>query len=399
MTIIKEYWTSKFNLYAKGIPVSKRDQVKMEIDRLLNYIEYEFSSFRSDSMVSKYNSGELNNSNLLNWDYICSKDDTLRSMIYKFASYKHDDTLDFTGILKGLALEKIKDKLIEFGAISYLVDFGGDIIGHNIKSNIKVNDNFNILKSGDFSIFTSGNTEKRGDHIILKDKHDYSTVTIVMNKINPLLADYYATSIYSDTSFAIHDYAKAIFITKDNKIDFGSQYIASPFFCPKEVEIRDKMVSHFKTYFRPDQTETSKKFDNDHSEELSKLVFQDNLNEIFSTTSMCFPMYTDDLGTLFEVGVCKRLKHPLFRYDHTKDLVTLLEDKCSNLRVILEDNPIVDCSNLAGAVMVGYNYDHKSLYYKIGKLNDNLMLSTTFTRVEKIDSKYKIMPKKMAEIR
>jgi nucleoside 2-deoxyribosyltransferase len=230
-----------------------------------------------------------------------------------------------------------------------------------------------------------------------------------MDRLDPILADYYSTIIYSDpngyeaknveNSFSD---IKVIFITRDNKISFGSQYIASPFFNDKEIMIRDKMVTHFDKYFRPDQTETSKKFDNDHSEELSKLVFQDNLNEIFTTTSMCFPMYTDDLGTLFEVGVCRRLGHPLFRYEYEKDLVTLLDFEDKELSIIScnKPTPIIDCSNLAGAVLVGYNYDHETLCYKIGKLNDNLMLSTTFRRVEKDSTgKYKIMPKKMAEIR
>ena len=76
---------------------------------------------------------------------------------------------DYTCMMKGYLIDSIKKDLINESRDSFIIDFGGDMYLHNVKDRL-INiegTNFNIkLSSGSYSIFTSGNTKKRGDHII-----------------------------------------------------------------------------------------------------------------------------------------------------------------------------------------------------------------------------------------
>jgi len=297
--------------------------------------------------------------------------------------------------------------MISLGSKSYLINFGGDILGYNTNAKIHIeNSNVTIERSGSFCIFTSGNTDKRGNHIKISED-DYliseksiKTCTVVINGIDPIWCDYLSTSHYSG-NYDVYDDSEEVYFVDDkgNLVTHPDRtvYVASPFFNESEIAIRDKMITNLICYFRPDQTDSSKKYSISPGSELSRQIFDDNIRELNECELLIFPELTNDLGTLFEVGVALRLNKPIIRFNHITNSYTVLDSN----KIIKEipNKSIIKCVNSASAVLLGYNYENKDLKYDIGILNDNIMLAETFDRVELIDGAYRLVVKNYKEIK
>jgi len=167
-------------------------------------------------------------------------------------------------------------------------------------------------------------------------------------------------------------------------------YIASPFFNRFDVIVRDKMIGAIKTedYFRPDSTEASKSYDVSPGEELAKVIYNENIEHIKACNILIFPVSTNDLGTLFEVGVALKLGKRVQMYNYLNDTVTELVISNCKERFELISNSVVNVSSLESAILLGYNFDSKFkiAYYMENGLHDNIMLSVPFIPLTYIDS-------------
>lgn len=173
----------------------------------------------------------------------------------------------------------------------------------------------------------------------------------------------------------------------------NSCYCASPFFNETQVRVRDNMQSRLVIPFRPDLTDSSKKFDKgDNSAALE--VVEDNIKGIQSSELLCFPIDTDDLGTLFEVGVALAYGHDIISYNDSKDEYVIHCDlECPKVNKT-DKKYLFDCNSRKSVISLGYLsrfIDKSQLYYQLNGSNDNLMLSVHYNHVELIDGKFQLI--------
>lgn len=147
-----------------------------EIFVYFNHIDEVFSVFRSDSEISKINSGkkkiESASSELKEVLQICQK---TKDQTDGFFDVSFDGKINPTGIVKGWAVFQASKKLLEKGLTDFYIEAGGDIqvarsnssspwkVG--IRNPFKHEDNVKIVRLFDQGIATSG-TYIRGNHII-----------------------------------------------------------------------------------------------------------------------------------------------------------------------------------------------------------------------------------------
>lgn len=392
-------WTSKFDVYS-DIPID----AKLEYDILLGLqiLEDKYSMF-NDRDKSKFDANFIYEYS----EYFKNNPDKLA----EFCNY--DVVIDYynpTCLMKGLALKYLHEELVKNGSKSHLINFGGDVLGFNTAAHVNIdNTKFSIDKVGTFCIFTSGNTYKRGNHIMsnmdsLLPSNSIlpygTTLTLVFNNIDdPAYYDALCTRMYSGHIMDSRCIDNIIIINKDGKLD-GRTYCASPFFCDREIKIRDRMIRYFEEVFRPDLTENSKSYDVGPSKELAELIYEDNVTEIDKSQYLVFPMRTNDLGTLFELGHALNIGIPVIRYDDETETYTFIDNEkmvseFSKLDIV--ENSVIDCSKVQGAVVLGY-FNNINTKYFLGDLNDNIMLSIMHDRVIKDDNgNYKVLPKKFVE--
>lgn len=399
MKYVRTLWTSKLIVEYDDPKSVIKDSIDKFVTDLGIYLEKILSKFDQESEVTKYNCDITNDlfQKLFRFEH--------HADMIRFANYNGDAKLDFTGLMKGLFNQLLGNYLTESGCNKYLISFGGDIIGHNVIASVLIDESSTVInRSGDFCICTSGNNEVRGRHIVLTDnttdRENIRSCTVIRNDLNCMLCDMRATQLYSNPS-NMNMLDEAYYITFDGKLRVlnKSVYIASPFFNKKECRIRDKMQTSFNIVFRPDHTESSRSYSISPGEELAKQIYEDNINEIKSSDYLCFPLFTDDLGTMFEVGVALRINHPIISYNYKTDSYIINDMNNTSLNYIkVNSDDIIDCSKISGAVLVGYHYD-EDIKYSIGDLNDNIMLSVKFHRYENKDGSYVSVASKQTEIR
>ena len=165
-------------------------------------------------------------------------------------------------------------------------------------------------------------------------------------------------------------------------------YIASGFFTPEQIRIRDLMVSHVHSLdpsnevFRPDLTEASQSYSGSPGMELGKKIYDENIFHIENCEVLVFPKGTDDLGTLFEVGVALQLGKTIWRFDPDEMMVRrVVWDKPM---YNLTSQSLIQVEDLSSAVFLGYHYKSEfKKYYVLGRgMSDNLMLRMMATRVD-----------------
>jgi nucleoside 2-deoxyribosyltransferase len=364
--------------------------VSFELDKvieILNDLEASFSKFNE---LTEYDFDRLLE--------LCDNDTNLYTKILQFAEYV-EGTYDFTGVLKGIAINEIDKYLRSINSEIHYIDFGGDILAHNCPVKIKASDKVFIESDAEdrFVCFTSGNTDKRGNHIICKCNPIGDTVTYIEHNGNPIIADMRATKGYADHTNRVAASDDVMYIDlKDGIPIIDSIYCASPFFNEEQIKCRDDMVSNFNQdiIFRPDLTEASKAYDVSPGKELADKIFADNVNGIKTCKYLMYPEGTNDLGTLFEVGHAIKLHKPVMRFNQASNTYTFIDiyNSYNQLnKTVPYDKAIINCNGLSAAVMLGFHSD-KNLYYDLNGLHDNIMLSQKFTQVKKLlNNKYKIV--------
>lgn len=115
-----------------------------------------------------------------------------------------DGILDMTSCLKGEFLYRlIEDE--DLSMRRFLIDFGGDILGRG-RHEIRIESSFTeIVTNGLFSIFTSGNGGRRGEHIKCRVQRSGTLTEIFRMEEGdlPRLADYdcYTTLRYAGDTY------------------------------------------------------------------------------------------------------------------------------------------------------------------------------------------------------
>lgn len=175
-------WTSDLKIYTDY----RSDTLILDIKYELNYIEMKFSKFIPKSYA---NLVDINHS----LDVFQDEANTRLSKrkLKKFVSYNKPD-IDYTGVLKGLALYRIS--LLIPKRYSYIIDFGGDI-AYNTTRMFIVSGWFGQKPvKGVGCVFTSENhsDSRRGLHIKSKTNITHCTVFSELN--DPVYCDYLATN-------------------------------------------------------------------------------------------------------------------------------------------------------------------------------------------------------------
>lgn len=400
MVLNTTLWTSNLFIQINDPGEATTEDIWSKIKTISELIETQYSSFHN---------GKLAGIKVEDIDERLATDITnrfavrlgkLKSDFVSFITY--DGVTDFTGILKGCFIDYLTDFFDYLGFKEYLVNFGGDIVGHGIKTKIVNKDfsvNFSLELQGNFKVFTSGNYGARGKHIKVKNEV-FKVVTLVTKneEISSTMMDMLATSIIADPEY----YNKVRFdisqldvyginLTDKLVLGRGQFYVASPFFNDKEIQIRDAMIENIVNYFRPDLTDDNKDYDANgsegHTEEVARKIMMNNVTHIQSCSALVFPENTDDVGTLFEVGYALKLNKPILRYNKSKNSYTVVDNSSigDSLKGI-KFNSIIDCRVATGPIALGYLYPNEKLHYYLGDIKDNLMICTNFIKVEKCNT-------------
>ena len=376
MNYVGNHWTSDLII---------QSDVDLDIKSEITFIENNYISSNRDHKINVI-------SNELIESMVKSR---VGSQNYEeFINYRGDDILDATGLIKGLAIDLISQKLKSLGSRYHTISFGGDILVYNNPTRVKVSDKFYInLSNG--CVFTSNNKLREG-HIITSAESagvEYDSVTVIGR--DPIKCDMIATSSYAKSIDSSDPYT--IKFLGDYPIFKGDRiYCASPFFNEEEVRIRDEMISKFpeEIIFRPDKTEASNSYSRSPGEELSKKIYSENMQGIARCNIILFPKRTEDLGTLYEVGRGLLEGKVIISYDHLTGIYEIVnsEEAIRSLKESIkgfESKSIsINLNSPGNAILLGYLSDYKSskmrVYYRIpeGK-NDNIMLVNNFDRIDK----------------
>lgn len=172
---------------------------------LLRAIDAKFSTYKDSSEVSKIRRGELFVANASQEvrDVVAACDEWSRITKGYFDAY-YDGNLDPSGYVKGWALWRAEQLLVDTGSKEFLLDAGGDIVaaGKDWKVGIRLPDDSSkmacTLALRDLAIATSGLYE-RGQHIvdpITKQKvSGYGSISVIGPDI--ITADVLATTFFA----------------------------------------------------------------------------------------------------------------------------------------------------------------------------------------------------------
>lgn len=308
---------------------------------------------------------------------------------------------DVTCAMKGSFIDYVHELLHEYGLTKYIINFGGDMLIRGINTVVNIDEsNFNIEVTDDrlWSIFTSGNTKKRGDHI--DGCVSGYQVTVVVKWKDPSsifnsYVDVMATKVASgkdveNISRLIPEYGglvnTPIWVDTNSGNLLNLTYVASPFFNELQIKVRDAMQSKLDRSFRPDLTEASKIYDVNKTEETVYDVVSENISGINQSQFLVYPSRTTDLGTLWELGYAMSLSHPVIKYDEENESYTFefLRDLVEEVEVTKEPY-LFDCTSKMDVISMGYlgnRVDPDDIYYQLKGMNDNIMLSVQYHHVE-----------------
>jgi nucleoside 2-deoxyribosyltransferase len=308
---------------------------------------------------------------------------------------------DPTCLMKGLAIDWISDALRLDGIDKFIINFGGDVYGYNVKSIVSIeNTNFNIELNGHWSVFTSGNTQKRGNHIVGGNEHEFVTVVYQWgDEAKNLLADIYATKKFAGDAAKCNKLKSMMapvevheFFFKEEGYLIDKTYCASPFFNEEQIKIRDNMVSKLITQFRPDLTDSAYRYNDQLNNDCAADVVKDNIDGITNSKYLVFPNRTTDLGTLYEVGFAIYLGHPIIKYDevHDKYIIVFVEN---DMKYSETEEYLFDCSKKRDCISLGVMSGMakaEQIYYTLNGCKDNIMLSVNYNHVELVNGKYEL---------
>ena len=178
----------------------------------LRFVDAKFSTYKSDSEISKINRGEIpENMWSAEMREVFDLSDKTRSETNNFFNIKTPDgKYDPSGLVKGWAIHKAADILRSRGVKNFMVDIGSDIevAGHNsggelwsigIRNPFQVDQVVKILKLSDRGIATSGKYAK-GEHIYNPNNFsdsltEIASVTVIARDVYE--ADRFATAVFA----------------------------------------------------------------------------------------------------------------------------------------------------------------------------------------------------------
>jgi hypothetical protein len=223
----------KSELFTSDLSIFIGDEDKIDIDELNKRIEYhsnyiqEFSPYsRNDKFCTtsgvhnKYARMEVLMDSIIYNELSMHglTDDHLSTIV----NYNAPERIDLTSVLKGLFMSRITSYFMSKNIRSYIINFGGDIVGKNAdKITYSLTNSISpylIDLSGTYSLFVSGNDEKRGKHIRSNNGTPTADYAIILTKcINPVLCDFYATQCVADINYEVPSYIEVVRIV-NNKL-------------------------------------------------------------------------------------------------------------------------------------------------------------------------------------
>jgi len=209
-----------------GMPISVcvsdagvREQDLESVFAEFSAIDAQFSPFKPDSEISRFNRGEIAQDAFTPRmrEIVGLSEKTRRDTGGYFDINRPDGTVDPCGIVKGWAIRKAARQLAEMGFANFCVEAGGDIQcrGRNgqgaewtvgIRNPFQRDEIVKVLQPRDHGVATSGNY-LRGDHIYNPHTGRYGSDDIVsLTVIGPdvLEADIYATAGFAMGRKGIH---------------------------------------------------------------------------------------------------------------------------------------------------------------------------------------------------
>lgn len=182
-------------------------------------VDAQFSPFKDDSEVSRFNRGEIAECDLTPVMHevlaLCEK--TKQETNGYFDIVRPDGAMDPCGMVKGWAIRNAARQLTDMGFENFCVEAGGDIQCHGVNDagaawTVGIRNPFNpdeivkVLAPGSLGVATSGNYI-RGDHIYNPHTGTYGSGDIVsLTVIGPdvLEADRFATAAFAMGREGIH---------------------------------------------------------------------------------------------------------------------------------------------------------------------------------------------------
>jgi FAD:protein FMN transferase len=178
--------------------------------RWLHWVDATFSTYRQDSWISRLGRGELTEGECPpEVGRVLSRGRELSSETAGYFSLSAAGSLDPSGLVKGWAIERASDILVEAGSTSHCLNGGGDVqcVGYadtgkpwrvGITDPLKPGHVVAVLEGPDLAVATSGETE-RGHHIHNPHRADEPTglasITLVGRHLRDV--DAYATAAYA----------------------------------------------------------------------------------------------------------------------------------------------------------------------------------------------------------
>ena len=196
-----------FDVRTPGLP----DRTLDDAAALLFSIDETFSTYRDDSEISRLGRGDLAIADAsIDVQFVLDECERYRQNTSGYFSMRAGGTLDPSGYVKGWAIERVSDLLLEAGSTSHCVNGGGDVqcmgdAGLGKPWRIGISDPrapgkvATVVAGRDFAIATSG-VEQRGAHVL--DPHTARPPTGLLS-LTIVGAHLTETDVYATTGFAM----------------------------------------------------------------------------------------------------------------------------------------------------------------------------------------------------
>ena len=197
------------------VEIADRKTTREIFDEVFSYfkaVDRQFSTYKNDSEITRINRGEISADNYSKemQEIFALAEKTKRETSGYFDIKKPDGTLDPSGVVKGWAIEKAAELLLEKGSENFYVDAGGDVqsAGLNsmgdewsvgIRNPFKLEEIVKVVYPKGRGIATSG-SYLRGAHIYNPHDSDKKLLEIVSLTVigeNILEADRFATAAFA----------------------------------------------------------------------------------------------------------------------------------------------------------------------------------------------------------
>ena len=182
-------------------------------------VDAQFSPFKSDSEVSRFNRGEISEKDFTPRmrEIVALCEMTKQETSGYFDIFRPDGAIDPCGMVKGWAIGNAARQLMDMGYSNFCVAAGGDIQCHGVNEKggewtVGIRNPFShdeivkVLQPKGCGVATSGNY-LRGDHIYNPHTGRYGSENVVSLTVigpNVLEADRYATAAFAMGRQGIH---------------------------------------------------------------------------------------------------------------------------------------------------------------------------------------------------